>query len=70
MGADRETTRLLAAWLLALRDVQAHVEVFTAFGPTATTQVARNAALMDRLQADLRAAWAAYVRHMDQPGAA
>ncbi len=61
---DLDAVRLLSLWLSARRDVTAHLELLTAFGPSATEQVARNLLLVDELQAKDREAWVAYREHV------
>ena len=57
---DRDAVRLLSAWLAARRELTAHLDLLTAFGPHAAQQVARNLGLVDDLQERVYAAWSAY----------
>ena len=57
---DLDAVRLLSAWLSARRDLTAHLELLTAFGPHAAEQVARNLWLVDDLQEKAYVAWIAY----------
>ena len=57
---DLDAVRLLSAWMSARRDLTAHLEVLTAFGPHAAEQVARNVWLIDDLQERAYVAWIAY----------
>jgi len=57
---DLDAVRLLSKWLSARGEVTAHLDLLTAFGPNAAEQVARNLALVERLQEQSHAAWRAY----------
>lgn len=61
---DRDAIRLLSAWMSARRDVQAHLELLTAFGPHAEAQIARNIALIEQLEAHTRLAFHHYRDHV------
>lgn len=61
---DVDAVRLLSVWLSARRDLAAHLDVLTAFGPSATEQVARNLWLIDDLQQRGSDAWLAYRGHV------
>lgn len=62
---DLDAVRLLSVWLTARRDLTAHLELLTAFGPSATEQVSRNLALVDQLHDRDHAAWLDYRRHVE-----
>lgn len=57
---DLDAVRLLSAWMSARRDLSAHLDLLTAFGPSATEQVTRNLPLVDELHARDHEAWLAY----------
>lgn len=61
---DLDAVRLLSTWLSARRDLSAHLDLLTSFGPSATDQVARNLWLIDDLQNRAHEAWAAYRDHV------
>ena len=61
---DLDAVRLLSSWLAARRDLSAHLDLLTAFGPSATDQVARNLRLVDDLQGKDQSAWLAYRNHL------
>ena len=61
---DLDAVRLLSVWLSARRELTAHLDLLTAFGPSATEQVARNLALVDSLHARDHEAWLDYRRHL------
>ncbi len=61
---DLDAVRLLSAWLSARRDLTAHLDLLTGYGPEATDQVARNLALLDRLEGQDHDAWLAYRDHV------
>jgi hypothetical protein len=61
---DLDAVRLLSAWMQVRRDLSAHLDLLTAFGPSATDQVARNLALVDGLHAKDHDAWLAYREHV------
>jgi hypothetical protein len=63
---DLDAVRLLSAWLSARRDLSAHLDLLTAFGPNAPAQVARNLRLVDGLQGKDHTAWLAYRNHVLQ----
>ncbi len=63
---DLDAVRLLSGWLSARRDLTAHLEVLTAFGPSATEQVARNLRLVDELHSRDHSAWLAYREHVQR----
>ncbi len=66
---DLDAVRLLSAWMQARRDLSAHLDLLTAFGPSATEQVARNLALVDDLHGKDHAAWLAYRGHVQRRAA-
>lgn len=57
---DLDAVRLLSSWMSARRDLTAHLDLLTAFGPNASEQVARNLALVQRLTDREHDAWTAY----------
>ena len=61
---DLDAVRLLSTWLAARRDLTAHLDLLTAFGPSATDQVASNLRLVDDLQGKDQAAWVSYRNHV------
>lgn len=61
---DLDAVRLLSAWMSARRDLSAHLDLLTAFGPSATEQVARNLRLVDELHSKDHEAWLAYRSHV------
>ena len=61
---DLDAVRLLSAWLVARRDLTAHLDLLTGYGPEATDQVARNVELLDRLHGQDHQAWLAYRDHV------
>lgn len=61
---DLDAVRLLSLWLSARRDLTAHLDLLTAFGPSATAQVERNLLLVDDLHARDHAGWLAYREHV------
>ncbi len=63
---DLDAVRLLSLWLSARRDLTAHLDLLTAFGPSATEQVTRNLPLVDELHARDHDAWLAYRRHVER----
>lgn len=66
---DLDAVRLLSSWLSARRDLSAHLDLLTAFGPSATEQVSRNLRLVDDLHARDHDSWLAYRRHVERRGA-
>ena len=66
---DLDAVRLLSLWLSARRDLTAHLDLLTAFGPNAADQVARNLALVDDLHARDHDAWLAFRAHVQRRGA-
>lgn len=66
---DLDAVRLLSSWLSARRDLSAHLDLLTAFGPSATEQVSRNLRLVDDLHARDHDSWLAYRRHVECFGA-
>ena len=67
---DLDAVRLLSTFMSACRDLSAHLDLLTAFGPNATDQVARNLWLVDELQERVQAAWLDYREHVRRTGAA
>jgi hypothetical protein len=63
---DLDAVRLLSLWLSARRDLTAHLDLLTAFGPSATEQVARNLQLVDQLHSRDHDAWLDYRRHVQR----
>lgn len=63
---DLDAVRLLSVWLAARRELTAHLDLLTAFGPSATEQVSRNLALVDELHTRDHEAWLAYRRHVER----
>lgn len=63
---DLDAVRLLSLWLSARRDLTAHLDLLTAFGPSATEQVSRNLGLVDELHSRDHAAWLEYRRHVQR----
>lgn len=61
---DLDAVRLLSAWLSARRDLTAHLDLLTAFGPSATEQVQRNFRLVERLERASAERWSAYRAHV------
>lgn len=61
---DLDAVRLLSTWMAARRDLTAHLDLLTAFGPSATDQVSRNLRLIDDLQGKDQAAWSSCRDHM------
>jgi hypothetical protein len=63
---DLDAVRLLSLWFQARRELQAHLELFTAFGPSATEQIARNLSLVERLEEEAHARFLAFRNHLDR----
>jgi hypothetical protein len=61
---DLDAVRLLSSWLSARRDLTAHLDLLTAFGPNAHEQVTRNLGLVERLHDRDHEAWLAYRAHV------
>ena len=61
---DLHAVGLLSLWMSARRDLGAHLDLLTAFGPGATGQVERNLLLVDDLHARDHAGWLAYREHV------
>ncbi|HEU0101520.1 MAG TPA: hypothetical protein VFR07_04310 [Mycobacteriales bacterium] len=61
---DLDAVRLLSAWLSARRDLSAHLDLLTAFGPSAAEQLARNLRLVDELHGKDHSTWLAYRNHV------
>jgi hypothetical protein len=61
---DLDAVRLLSLWFQARRDLQAHLELFTAFGPSATEQISRNLGLVERLEDEAHARFLAFREHL------
>ncbi len=61
---DLDAVRLLSTWMSARRDLSAHLDLLTAFGPSASEQVGRNLQLVDELQTRDHHAWLGYRSHM------
>lgn len=61
---DLDAVRLLSLWFQARRELQAHLELFTAFGPSATEQISRNLPLVGRLEAEAHARFEAFRSHL------
>lgn len=61
---DLDAVRLLSSWMSARRDLSAHLDLLTAFGPSATAQVTRNLRLIDALHTKDHEAWLAYRAHV------
>lgn len=61
---DLDAARLLSTWLVARRDLTAHLDLLTAFGLRATDQVSRNLRLVDDLQGKDQAAWSSCRDHL------
>lgn len=61
---DLDAVRLLSSWLSARRDLTAHLELLTAFGPNAHEQVCRNLPLVQELHGREDEAWLAYRQHV------
>lgn len=66
---DLDAVRLLSVWLSARRDLQAHLDLLTAFGPSAAEQVARNLRLVGELHDRDHDAWLAYKEHVQRRAA-
>ncbi len=66
---DLDAVRLLSRWMSARRDLSAHLDLLTAFGPSATAQVTRNLRLVDELHERDHEAWLAYREHVLRRGA-
>ena len=61
---DIDAVRLLSAWLSARRDVQAHLDLLSGFGPHAEPQIARNLTLIQELEGHARLAFQNYRDHV------
>lgn len=61
---DRVGLRLLSGWLSARRDLQAHLDLFTAFGPVAEQHVRRNIELVTELEEAAHRAFGQYRAHL------
>ena len=61
---DLDAVRLLSAWLSARRDLSAHLDLLTAFGPSAAEQLSRNLRLVDELHSRDHTTWLAYRNHV------
>lgn len=63
-AADLDAVRLLSLWFQARRELQAHLELFTAFGPSATEQISRNLELVERLEHEAHVRFVAFRQHL------
>ena len=63
---DLDAVRLLSLWFQGRRELQAHLELFTAFGPSATEQIARNLPLVERLEAEAHTRFVAFRDHLHE----
>jgi hypothetical protein len=63
-AVDLDAVRLLSLWFQARRELQAHLELFTAFGPSATEQISRNLPLVTRLEQEAHARFLAFRDHL------
>lgn len=61
---DLDAIRLLSAWMSAKRDVQAHLDLLTAYGPHAEPQIARNLGLLEGLEQHAGLAFERYREHV------
>jgi hypothetical protein len=61
---DLDAVRLLSLWFQARRELQAHLELFTAFGPSATEQISRNVVLVSRLEQEAHLRFLAFRDHL------
>ena len=61
---DLDAVRLLSLWFQARRELQAHLELFTAFGPSATEQISRNLPLVGRLEEEAHTRFVAFRDHL------
>ena len=63
-SVDLDAVRLLSLWFQARRELQAHLELFTAFGPSATEQISRNLELVTRLEHEAHVRFVAFRQHL------
>lgn len=63
---DLDAVRLLSLWFQARRELQAHLELFTAFGPSATEQISRNLLLVERLETEAHARFLSFRDHLQK----
>lgn len=63
---DLDGVRLLSLWFQARRDLQAHLELFTGFGPSATEQISRNLLLVERLEQESHARFLSFRDHLQR----
>lgn len=62
-GADVEAVRLLSAWRVAVRDLQAEVDTVTTFGPATVRNVEARSQRLDLLHAEVARTWGQWRSH-------